>query len=417
MKKKKFHIDNDWLNRALNYGATQSHFIYLNPNSYTEGFPHLLAFGSRYVKATSNCFSKLEAFRQRSNYPLFGYLSYDLKNEVENLHSKNTNYTKFDLTSFFEAETIVQFISSTEIEIFSTDPDKIIATISKSPDHTIHDIEPITFETRTSKEDYKQYFEQIRQHIIEGDIYEMNYCIEFHKNQTTIDPINTYLALNKNTPAPFSALFKANDHWVISASPERYLKGNEKHVFSQPMKGTIKRSENQQQDKKLREQLQSSEKERAENLMIVDLVRHDLTYHAQPGTVTVDELFGTYTFPKVHQMVSTISMKPKTHTSPLDIIQKSFPMGSMTGAPKIKAMELIDKYENYQRNIYSGAIGYLDLDGSFEFNVLIRSLFYNQTNEYLSYSAGSAITYDANAEEEYNECLLKAKSITYCFSK
>jgi para-aminobenzoate synthetase component 1 len=149
----------------------------------------------------------------------------------------------------------------------------------------------------------------------------------------------------------------------------------------------------------------------AENLMIVDLVRNDLAKSSKPGSVKVEELFGIYSFKQLHQMISTVSSIKRENVDPVEVIKNAFPMGSMTGAPKIRAMELIEKYETTKRGVYSGASGYFTPEMDFDFNVLIRSIFYNDTANKLSFQVGSAITYDADPEYEYKECLLKAKAI------
>jgi para-aminobenzoate synthetase component 1 len=154
-----------------------------------------------------------------------------------------------------------------------------------------------------------------------------------------------------------------------------------------------------------------SEKEKAENLMIVDLVRNDLARSSKTGSVKVEELFGIYSFSQVHQMISTVSSQIKETTSAVEAIKNAFPMGSMTGAPKVMAMELIEKYENTKRGLYSGAIGYFAPNSDFDFNVVIRSIQYNESKQYLNFEVGSAITYDSDANLEYEECLLKAQAM------
>lgn len=420
MKKSAFNIDTPkWLLQALSFANQHETYCYLNPNNYQNGFNHLLAIGHHKKLETNelNAFESLKQVHKEASLPLFGYFSYDLKNQVEKLTSENENHTNFPLLSFFEPTILLHFKQNNEVEISAKSPQQVFNQISKTIPYQPNGIPNIDFNARTNKNTYFKNFNSIKEHIVNGDIYELNYCIEFYSTNVTINPLETYHALNKVSPTPFSSIYKSNNFSIISTSPERFIKKVNKKVISQPMKGTVKRSENPIEDIALKNQLINSEKEKAENLMIVDLVRHDLTYYANKGTVAVDELFGIYSFPKVHQMISTISIEVNHTISPIDIIQKAFPMGSMTGAPKIMAMKLIDQYEDYQRNIFSGALGYLTPDGDFDFNVLIRSLFHNNSTNYLSFSAGSAITFDANAEDEYNECLLKANSVSQCFKK
>lgn len=417
---KTFHIEpQTWLVKALQFANKQDTFCYLNPNNYENGFNHLLAIGStrKFESNDANAFEKLKQFQERSTLSLVGYFSYDLKNQVENLQSENANLTGFPAISFFEPTILIQVTKTNEVTIEAENPNQVFEDIALLISKKLDDLSPILFKARTDKSTYFSNFNQIRNHIIQGDIYELNYCIEFYNENATIDILATYQALNKLSPTPFSSVYKSGDFAVICSSPERFMKKEGNRVISQPMKGTTKRSNDPIEDSALKNDLLNSEKEKSENLMIVDLVRHDLSHLATKGSVQVDELFGIYSFPKVHQMISTISIKVANNVSPIDIISKAFPMGSMTGAPKVMAMKLIDTYENYQRNIFSGALGYITPNGDFDFNVLIRSLFHNKSTNYLSFSAGSAITYDANAEDEYNECLLKANSISQCFKK
>ncbi len=420
MRSKIFHIEPQiWLSKALQFANRHNNFCYLNPNNYENGFDHVLAIkAKRQLESNDlNIFESLKNFQKNSTCPIFGYFSYDLKNQVEQLSSENTNHTAFPAISFFEPEVVIRIVTSNEVIIEAQDPDLIFNNIEQTSIEKNKDLPQLNFRARTDKKNYYSNFESIREHIINGDIYELNYCIEFYNKNADIDVLETYLTLKTISPSPFSSIYKSGSYAVMSSSPERFMKKEGHRVISQPMKGTAKRSQDPVEDIRLKNNLLNSEKERSENLMIVDLVRHDLSHLAVKGSVNVEELFGLYSFPKVHQMISTISMNVDETVSAIDIIRHAFPMGSMTGAPKIMAMKLIDHYENYQRNIFSGALGYITPHGDFDFNVLIRSLFYNTSTNYLSFSAGSAITYDANAEDEYNECLLKANSISQCFKK
>ena len=197
----------------------------------------------------------------------------------------------------------------------------------------------------------------------------------------------------------------------MSATPERYIKKDGCKVISQPIKGTEKRSDNKKEDQQLALELSNDEKERSENIMIVDLVRNDLSRTAKKGSVKVKELCKIYTFDQVHQMISTVESKVKKSTNPIDIIETTFPMGSMTGAPKISAMQIIEELEETKRGLYSGAVGYISPKGNFDFNVVIRSILYNETKQYVSYSVGGAITAKSNPLKEYEECLVKAKAM------
>src|SRR5262249_41024055 len=223
------------------------------------------------------------------------------------------------------------------------------------------------------------------------------------------DPVSVYRELSSISPNPFSALYRINDKWLICASPERFLKKQGNKILSQPIKGTSERIlGNEERDELSREKLFKSPKERSENVMVVELVRNDLAKICKEGTVDVDELYGIYSFPQVHQMISTVVGELKENISFTDIIRATFPMGSMTGAPKKRVLELIERYEKTRRGIFSGALGYNSPGGDFDFNVVIRSILYNSSDRYLSFPTGSGITFYSDPEKEWEECLLKA---------
>ena len=252
---------------------------------------------------------------------------------------------------------------------------------------------------------------KIKKHIQSGDVYELNYCQAFIGSRPKFDLLTTYARLSKQTQAPMSGMMSLGGHQILSGSPERFIRKQHQTIISQPIKGTRPRGETPEKDKTLKQKLANSAKDKSENVMIADLVRNDLSKIASPGSVKADELFTIYSFPTVHQMISTISAQVKDETSFTDILRATFPMGSMTGAPKISAMKLIEQFENFKRGPYSGALGYLDSNGNFDFNVLIRSIFHNANNNVIATFAGGAITAESDPEEEYAECMLKAKSM------
>ena len=370
------------------------------------------------VKTEENALDQLQQFINENKNWLFGYLSYDLKNEIENLHSKNDDGLLFPLLHFFVPKVVMQveynaiciyydttFITKDEAESIY----KISVSGASSEEYLI--TEKITIQSKITRQQYIDSVNKLKQHICLGDIYEINFCQEFYTENATIDTVDVYKKLNAISEAPFTAYAKFVQHYLICASPERYIQKRGNKLISQPIKGTIKRSSIKSEDEQLKNELQNSNKERNENIMIVDLVRNDLSRIAKRGTVSVDELFGVYSFKQVHQLISTVACELKDHLSFTDIIKNTFPMGSMTGAPKVSAMQLIDQYENTKRGLYSGAIGYINPAGDFDFNVIIRSILYNADNHYLSFMVGSAITDKADAEMEYEECLLKAKAL------
>ncbi|MFZ1496974.1 MAG: anthranilate synthase component I family protein [Saprospiraceae bacterium] len=289
---------------------------------------------------------------------------------------------------------------------------KILAAIRQlTPTASSPILSDIQIQARVPKSEYLQNVAAIQQHIIEGDLYEMNYCQEFYAEQAEITPITLFEQLNNLTQSPFAAFYKNRQQYVLCASPERFIKKIGRKIISQPIKGTMRRGSSNAEDAWLQQALANSEKDRAENVMIVDLVRNDFARSCQSGSVQVEELFGIYTFRQVHQMISTISGTLRKNVSWVTAIRNAFPMGSMTGAPKVMAMQLIEQYEASKRGLYSGAIGYITPRGNFDFNVVIRSLLYNAANRYLSFQVGGAIVYDSEPEKEYEECLLKASAI------
>jgi para-aminobenzoate synthetase component 1 len=264
---------------------------------------------------------------------------------------------------------------------------------------------------RVSKKKYLQNVKAIQDHIKKGDVYELNYCIDYYSENSIIDPCDVYNRLNSITESPMSTLFKFEEINIISSSPERYISKRNNKVFSQPIKGTARRNPNELIDKEIRSLLTKNIKEKAENHMIVDLVRNDLSRISEKGKVRVTELSKLYSFKNVHQLISTVECEIDKNTLVSQIIESTFPMGSMTGAPKIKSMKLIDKFENVSRGIYSGSVGYFMPNGDFDFNVVIRSIIYDSNNEKLNLNIGSAITYNSKAENEYDECQLKAEAM------
>jgi len=390
-------------------------------NSNTALYSKLIAVGSTaelLITDTKNIFEQVQQLCDKIVGWLFGYLTYDIKNSIEHLQSKNSDGLEFPLLCFFSPKVVLQ-IKRNNISVFYDDD-----FVTKEEADEIYKIgfsENITKEkggfpviniqSKITKREYIDSVNALKQHIHQGDIYEVNFCQEFYSKNTNINTVDVYEKLNEISRAPFSAYCKFDKHFVICASPERFIEKTGNKLISQPVKGTIRRSENKQEDEQLKEELQRNEKERSENVMIVDLVRNDLSRVATPGSVEVEELFGIYSFKQVHQMISTVSSEIKENTSFTDILKSTFPMGSMTGAPKVNAMKLIEQFESSKRGLYSGTVGYIAPNGDFDFNVVIRSILYNSKNNYLSFMVGSAITDKADAEKEYDECLLKAKAM------
>ena len=360
------------------------------------------------------CFEKLQQELDSNRDYYFGHFAYDLKNETENLVSAQPDFSGFPLMSFFRPEILLKQIDGEmRVSAKNSHAEKYFFDQLARWDKPHEQVgnESVILSERTSREEYLATVKKILAHIHRGDIYEMNYCIEFFAENVRIDPPALFSKLNSRSQAPFSALYKNGDSWLICASPERFLKKEGNHLISQPIKGTRARGKTKIEDEQLKEELFSDAKEQSENVMIVDLVRNDLSKSAAINSVKVDELFGIYSFNTVHQMISTISAELRENVHPVDAIRHAFPMGSMTGAPKVSAMQLAEKSEQMRRGIYSGAVGYFTPGMNFDFNVVIRSIEYNAATGYLSFKAGSAITANSDPEKEYEECLLKAKSM------
>lgn len=361
-----------------------------------------------------NAFQDLYQYQSQTKDWLFGYLSYDLKNDTEALYSNNFDGLAFPDLFFFQPKKLF-LIKGNQVEMhylrmcddeIEVDFEEILSIAS-----IIHHPSSIKIHQRISKENYLSKVSKMLEHIQRGDIYEANFCMEFYAENAQTEPLEIYHKLNTISEPPFAVYFKNNFQYLLSASPERYLRKDGTKVISQPIKGTAKRSEDSILDEQLKSNLVQNEKERSENIMIVDLVRNDLSHTATKGSVQVEELCQIYSFKQVHQMISTIVSEVENTTSPIEILRTTFPMGSMTGAPKISAMQIIEALEETKRGLYSGAVGYFSPTGDFDFNVVIRSILYNAKNEYLSFSVGSAITSQAIPEQEYEECLLKAKAM------
>jgi len=386
---------------------------YLNPNTYNrypnKPFRHLLAFGSEMsieVWDTTKVFDTWNMLRLKHPKEwIFIFVSYDAKNSTEELTSSKPEAINCAAATFFIPEHVWE-ISSDAIHILKGKGAALIEEIKTYKVSAKEKRSTISIQPLVSKNNYIETVEILQALIRKGDAYEINYCIPFIA-KGKIDPNQTYLRLNELAPMPFSAYTKWKDFFILSASPERYIKKDSDTIISQPIKGTSKRGKNAEEDTILIQQLLSSEKEKSENTMIVDLVRNDLSRTATAGSVHVSELRGVYSFPHVHQLISTIESTLDGSFSAIDAIQYSFPMGSMTGAPKVGVMKIIDTHETVSRGPFSGSVGYMDPDNNFDFNVLIRSIFYNDTDSTIFMEAGSAITSYADAASEYEECLLK----------
>ena len=372
-----------------------------------------------------DAFERLQDYQSTTKDWLFGYLTYDLKNAIEELSSTNLDGLGFPELYFFQPKKLFLIKGDTvEMQYLKLVDDELEADLKTIKDchyeersDVVISKNDIKIKLRIHKDEYFEKVNQMLEHIQRGDIYEANFCQEFYAENSTINPLETFHRLNAISRPPFATFLKLEDKYLLSASPERYIKKIENKVISQPIKGTAKRSKNNLEDIKLAKDLSKDQKERSENIMIVDLVRNDLSHTAVKGSVKVEELCGVYSFLQVHQMVSTISSQIEPGISPVEVLKTTFPMGSMTGAPKISAMKIIENLEETKRGLYSGSVGYFTPNGDFDFNVIIRSILYNDTKNYISYSVGSAITAKSDPLKEYEECLIKAKAMREVLEK
>lgn len=409
--------------RMLHWANRSNILLFLDSNEYrhTQGLYECLCASEVYwqISEDDGALSQLKAHYKQHQDWLFGHISYDFKNKLEQLSTDKEFNFSFPDIHFFCPETVL-YIKRNESCVW-------IESITQSPDDIWQEIvttdcneEPIStskirFQKRIEQKEYCHIINQLQQHIIDGDCYEINFCNEAFCKDADINPLSAFDQLNKSSKAPFAAYYKLNNQYMLCASPERFLCKKEHTITAQPIKGTSRRGKNEEEDELQKIYLQHNIKERAENVMIVDLMRNDLARFCKIGSVQVDELFGIYSFPQVHQMISTISGELSNEMDLFDALRLAFPMGSMTGAPKIMVMQLIERYEQARRALFSGSVGYINPEGDFDFNVVIRSLFYNSESHYLSYQTGGAITADSHPEQEWEETCLKASALENIF--
>ena len=406
--------------KLLYWSAKYKIVSFLDSNEYYSSYSkYELLVGVECIKRfdiKENFFSSLSSFVNDTNDWIFGHFNYDIKNYIEDIYSYNIDHINFPDAFLFVPEIVFILQKNVlTIGIMQTDANAVFEEINHQQ-IPLNNLPPVNVISRMSKDEYIQNIKKLQQHILRGECYEINYCQEFFAENTSVSPAAVYHLLTQISPNPFCCFYKIDDKCLLCASPERYLKKNGDNIISQPIKGTAKRGADENEDLKIKKDLFSNKKERKENVIVVDLVRNDLSRICKEGSVHVEELGEVYTFPGVHQMISTVKGKLQPDAAFGDIIKATFPMGSMTGAPKKRVMQLIEKYEKTKRGIYSGTVGYITPEKDFDFNVVIRSIMYNQTNKYVSYQVGSAITFESDAESEYEECLVKAAAITKILS-
>ncbi len=398
-------------------------YSYLNGNhiAYPHGaFPRLIGMGieEEYVAYTETDFSwdAMNAFIQKhKGKHLLSYINYSLKNCIEHLTVKGNDPLGFPLVHFYVPQYLFIQEGIQPWKAYDKASEDLLPHLNTETHHRqakaqqAHASSPVA---QFSHDQYIGIIQRIKAELAKGNIYEINFCNSYKGSFQQLDYISLYEQLNSISPMPFSALYKHKAHVLLSASPERFIQKKNNRLVSQPIKGTAGRLTDIKQDAEQKAQLENSLKERTENIMIVDLVRNDLSKVCAGGSVVVEELCKVYTFEKVHQMISTIKgelEKPEITFS--ELLQALFPMGSMTGAPKLKAMQLIDELEHEDRGLFSGTVGYMQPNGDFDFNVIIRSLLLNEEKGLYKFHAGSAITMASDAELEYQECEVKTLPI------
>ncbi len=404
--------------QLLAWASRYSSCCFLDNNQYDSDFHTYECLVAAGVVSSISCqagegsLQQLQEFiNQHPQQWFFGHVGYDIKNETEDLFSANPDKVGFADLGFFVPQIVVR-LQASEIRIESQvqQPEAVWQQI-QATEIVQEQATPVILEPSISYENYIETIRQLQSHILRGDCYEINFCQPFMAERANIHPVAVFQEFCRIAPMPFSCFYRQQQQYLLCTSPERFLQKKGNHIFSQPMKGTAPRNADMLKDAKEAQALQASQKERSENVMVVDLVRNDLSRICKEGTVQANDLFDIQTYPQVHQMVSTISGVLQDSITFTDIIRATFPMGSMTGAPKKRVMELIEEYEPCKRGLFSGSVGYISPDGNFDFNVVIRSLLYNADTQHLQYFAGSAITFYSDPQQEYEECLLKTKAV------
>ncbi len=404
-------------NKLRTYVLTQKYAAYLNSNAKQNSctYSKIYAFGSRNAFECDSA-GDLNAAASFISNPDWKFIAvaYNFKNLFHKNHTSIPASISFPKLAVFVPEFVFfvedEIVLETYLDFAAAE--ELVHRIANIQDTEQHkNLVASEVIPQLSKADYLARATKILEHIQAGDFYEINFCFPFQTKILNPNINALYSALNSKSEAPFSGFFKWHESAVISSSPERFLRKQGLKITSQPIKGTARRSSEAEIDEQLKAALKSNAKERAENVMIVDLVRNDLSKVATKNSVRVEELCEIYSFKQVHQMISTISCQLRADASFFDILEATFPMGSMTGAPKVEAMKWIDLYEPSARGMYSGSFGYMAPNGDFDLNVIIRSILCDTKSGETTFSVGSAITANADPAEEYQECLLKAKAM------
>lgn len=401
--------------QALSWASKFDQYTFLDSNDYVHGFGLEQFDWMLGVSKNENCdafnHNPQDILSSKQDELFFFHFNYDLKNVLEPcLNSNNPSVIDVNQVYIQNPEVILyskdnQIYYINVLGQFSQEDrfDLLNGKLSKKEYH-------INIRANWAKKDYSKAFNQCMEYLEQGHIYEMNLCQEYSIEKFNVEPEQFFIDLNNQAKSPFASCMKVNNYYIFSASPERFIYNKDKHLVSQPIKGTRPRKWTKEEDNAQKKALLNSIKETSENKMIVDLVRNDLSLFAKKGSVRVDELCKIYSFPNVHQMISSVSCELENHSKIWNAILGAFPMGSMTGVPKMRCMEIIDELESFSRGSYSGTIGF-SMPGFIDSNVLIRSVFYNKSEDIARCVIGGAITIRSNMDEEFEECQVKINGI------
>lgn len=343
-----------------------------------------------------------------------GHLTYGYKDQLEPLESRFEDGFSWPASQWFVPRWVVEWEGEEAwLHAHEADAEAGLALVERMRlgGSAADQAQDLQWRTTLNREEYLQHARALMAHIQRGDLYEVNYCIAHEVECTGFDPFISFNRLLSTTDAPFAGFLRLQNRFALCASPERFLSFDGNRMRGEPMKGTRPRGLDPAEDERLRMELEADPKERSENIMAVDVMRNDLSRVAMPGSVRVTSLCEVRSYPRVHQLVSVIEGERGAHFSAFDAVRAAFPMASMTGAPKIRAMQLIDAHESQARGLYSGTLGFFTPDGMADLNVAIRTALFDSATGRLSIPTGSALTAACDPEAEWEECQVKFRSV------